>query len=198
MTIKIYVEGGGDGNALRTKCRQGFSEFFRKAGLAGRMPAISACGSRNDAYDSFLTAVRNASRSRELPLLLVDSEGPVTKDVWNHLSDRDKWTKPPEAADNQTYLMIQCMESWFLADQQCLVEFFGKGFNASVLPNNRNIESINKAAVLKALKDASRQADPKGEYQKGRHSFDILGKLDPEKVRKALPSVDRLIIFLLG
>lgn len=198
MTIKIYVEEGGDGNALRTKCRQGFSEFFRKAGLAERMPAISACGSRNDAYDSFRTAVRNASRSCELPLLLVDSEGPVAKDVWNHLSDLDKWTKPPGADDNQAYLMIQCMESWFLADRECLGHFFGQNFNATPLPNNRDIESINKAAVLKALKDATRQADPKGEYHKGRHSFDILGKLDPEKVRKALPSVDRLINFLLG
>lgn len=198
MTIKIYVEGGGDGNALRTQCRQGFSEFFRKAGLAGRMPAISACGSRNDAYDSFLTAVRNASRSRELPLLLVDSEGPVAKDVWNHLSDLDKWTKPPDADDNQAYLMIQCMESWFLADSECLGHFFGQNFNATRLPNNRDIESINKSAVLNALKDATRQAGPRGEYRKGRHSFHILGRLDPEKVRKALPSVDRLIKFLLG
>ncbi|WP_156013419.1 hypothetical protein [Thioalkalivibrio sp. HK1] len=46
MKIKIYVEGGGDIKVLKTKCRKGFRNFFRKAGLDGRMPRVVACGGR--------------------------------------------------------------------------------------------------------------------------------------------------------
>jgi len=67
--VKIYVEGGGDSAALKTACREGFSKFLSKAGLAGRMARVVACGSRADAFDSFLTAVR----SGEVAILLVDS-----------------------------------------------------------------------------------------------------------------------------
>lgn len=56
MSVKVYVEGGGDSSALKRKCREGFREFFRKIGLQGRMPRIVACGPRNNAYDDFCTA----------------------------------------------------------------------------------------------------------------------------------------------
>ena len=36
MSVKIYVEGGGDVRALKRECRHGFAEFFRRAGLEGR------------------------------------------------------------------------------------------------------------------------------------------------------------------
>lgn len=57
MTVKVFVEGGGDKNkALDTQCRRGFSEFIRKAGLQGRMPRVVACGGRRAAFDRFCTA----------------------------------------------------------------------------------------------------------------------------------------------
>ena len=52
MKITIYVEGGGekkDAKDLKTKCRKGFQKFFEKAGLATPMPAVVACGSREQA-----------------------------------------------------------------------------------------------------------------------------------------------------
>ena len=55
--VKLYVEGGGDSQLLRTACRQGFAEFLGKAGLAGRMPRVVAGGSRSSTYDMFCTAV---------------------------------------------------------------------------------------------------------------------------------------------
>ncbi|MDR0720595.1 MAG: hypothetical protein LBF78_13230, partial [Treponema sp.] len=55
--VKIYVEGGGDTHTLRTACRRGFSGFLEKAGLKGYMPRIVACGSRNNAYADFCTAM---------------------------------------------------------------------------------------------------------------------------------------------
>lgn len=40
MTAKIYAEGGGEGQLLDTLFRQAWTEFFKSAGLAGRMPRI--------------------------------------------------------------------------------------------------------------------------------------------------------------
>ena len=99
LKIKVYVEGGGDGSQLKTECRRAFSTFFEKAGLKGTMPRVVACGSRSNAYDDFCTALRTASAD-ELPLLLVDSEAPVTvADPWKHLKERegDQWDKPDTA-----------------------------------------------------------------------------------------------------
>jgi hypothetical protein len=70
VTVKVYVEGGGDHNkTLDSECRRGFSEFFRKGGLAGRMPRVVACGGRQQAYDAFRTANTNAGPG-SLPILL--------------------------------------------------------------------------------------------------------------------------------
>jgi hypothetical protein len=76
MSVKIYVEGGGDQRKLKRECRRAFSKFFEKAEFKGKMPRVVACGSRNDSYADFCTAVKTSSTS-ELPLLLVDSEAPV-------------------------------------------------------------------------------------------------------------------------
>jgi len=185
VKVRIYVEGGGDHNeALQTRCRKGFADFFRKAGFTGRMPPVVACGSRNNAYDSFCTAVANAGPN-QFPLLLVDSEAPVSEQPWKHLKNRDKWDRPANAADDQAHLMVQCMESWFLADREHLARFFGQGFNENSLPGNENIEEIPKKTVFSSLKMATRETKTKGEYGKGQHSFAILGGLDPAKVRAA-------------
>ena len=46
VTVRLYVEGGGDAKSLRTACRRGFREFLLRAGLGGSMPRIIACGPR--------------------------------------------------------------------------------------------------------------------------------------------------------
>ncbi len=53
MSIKLYVEGGGDSKTLKTAYRKGFRIFIEKAGLEGRMPSIVACGRRESAYEDF-------------------------------------------------------------------------------------------------------------------------------------------------
>lgn len=196
MNVRIYVEGGGDNKALKTNCRKGFSQFFERAGLQGRMPKVTACGSRDDAYSSFKTAAANAGDD-DFPVLLVDSEEEVTEDQpWKHLAARDNWQRPELAEDDQAHLMVQCMESWFLADRQCLAKFFGDGFTEKPLPGNRNIEEIAKARVFDALKMSTRGSKTKGEYGKGKHSFKILGGLDPEKVRAVSKHADNLLTTL--
>ena len=97
MNVKVYVEGGGDRRELRTKCRQSFSSFFREAGLDERLPRVIACGSRQQAYDRFCSAV--AHRSGDFNFLLVDSEGPVQAAPWEHLAQRDGWDRPSSARD---------------------------------------------------------------------------------------------------
>ena len=194
-TIKIYVEGGGDQANLKTECRKAFSKFVEKCGLRGRMPRIIACGSRNEAYDDFCTALRRAS-AEEYIFLLVDSETTVQvmhqNNPWQHLKDRDNWNRPNGAQDEQAHLMVQCMENWFLADINCLQNFYGNGFNSHALPQNPQIEQVNKNTLFQGLQNATKNTQ-KGTYGKGAHSFKILENLDSEHVTTVSPWAERFI-----
>ena len=194
VSTRVYVEGGGDTNPLKTRCRHAFQSFFRKAGLVGRMPRVFACGGRQQAYRDFCHALR-AANDGDFVALLVDSEGPVDEDSgpWVHLRGRDNREQPEGATDDNAHLMVQCMEAWILADKDRLQAFFGRGFSRNALPGNRNIEEVAKADVLDGLRNATRQCQPKGEYGKGRHSFEILSEIDPSKVQAASPHAERLI-----
>lgn len=196
VSVRIYVEGGGDQRELKTKCRKAFSAFFDKR-LAGRMPRVVASGSRQNAYDNFCAAWTNAEHG-DFIVLLVDSEEPVaeTSGSWRHLENRDKWRKPDGATDDHAHMMVQCMEAWFLADKDCLVTFFGPGFNEKALPSRFSIEEIPKKDIEDGLKRATRHCDRKGAYHKGNHSFELLGALNPEKVFAASPQAKRLIDIL--
>lgn len=156
------------------------------------MPRIVACGGRDRAYEDFCTAQKTASDA--FIVLLVDSEEDVEigADPWEFLERRDNWSKPDGATDDNAHLMVQCMEAWFLADSDALVQFFGNGFNANLLPNRRDVENIPKQDVYDALKRATRSSRKK-EYRKGNHSFDLLAKLDPQKVMDASPHAKRLV-----
>ena len=198
VTIKLYVEGGGDSNDLRTRCRRGFAELLRKVGLEGRMPRIVACGSRGNAYQDFRTAISQAGAD-EFPVLLVDSEAPVgeVSNSWDHLRTKDGWDRPAHAAEEHAHLMVQCMEAWFLSDKDCLAVFYGQGFYANALPQRSDIENLPKADVFDALRNATRHTRTKGEYRKGTHSFDLLARIDPERVRGASPHADRFFATLI-
>jgi hypothetical protein len=193
VSVRIYVEGGGGGKLVRTKCRKGFSEFFHRTGFSGRMPKIVACGTRNNAYDDFRSAWVQSDAESFL-ILLVDSEGPVTQAPWDHLRTREGWIKPGPASDDNAHLMVQCMEAWFLADKKAMAEYYGQYFNERSLPANPKIEEIPKGDILKGLSDATRNTQ-KGEYDKGDHSFAILERLDPSGM-KGLPHWDRLLDLL--
>ena len=199
--VKLYVEGGGDSAALRTACRQGFTQFITNAGI-GQRPRIVACGSRRDAYDSYCTAVANG----EDAVLLVDSEAPVAHQhqqgqdsewqPWQHLKQRpgDGWDKPEGAPDTDCHLMVQCMESWLIADPAALKAFFGQSFRENQLPATANsVESFGKTQVYSALAKATKACKTKAQYGKGEHSFKLLGKIDPTKVTAACPWASRFL-----
>lgn len=197
MKVTIYVEGGGENNnALRTKCREGFSGFFQKAGLEGHMPKVVACGSRNDAYNRFCIAIRQAA-SAEFIVLLVDSEAPVEVggNPWQHLKVRDNWGMPEGVTVEQSHLMVECMENWLLADPKCLIQYYGDKFNSKALSANPNIEEIPKKDVIHSLQEATKNTQ-KGSYSKGKHSFDLLARIDPAKVVNKAPHAKKLIVVL--
>ena len=70
MTIKIYIEGGGEGKDLDSCFRETWTRFFIAAGLAGRMPRPVRGKGRTHTFDLFSTAVQN-SKPNEMPLLTV-------------------------------------------------------------------------------------------------------------------------------
>lgn len=196
MSVRVYVEGGGDKNPkLNRQCRAGFREFFSKAGLEGPMPSVHPGGPREKTYKKFCTAI-NEAKDDCFIVLLVDSEAAVASSdsPWEHLKKCDKWTQPPAAADDSAQLMVQCMEAWFVADRQSLGAYFGKDFKAAVLPARDDVEAIAKSDLERTLRQATRSCSKgKGIYRKGRHSFELLGCLDPSKVMEASPYARRLI-----
>jgi len=203
VRVTIFIEGGGDRDDLRTECRKGFRQFFERAGLKGRMPKPIACGARDAAFDRFRTAL-SIAKSGEFAILLVDSEDPVAIDPatknhvspWIHLTSQARWTKPATATDDQAHLMVQCMETWFLADPDSLKTYFGPGFKADKIKTHPKLEDVGKSTVFKELAEATATVKTKSKYDdrsKGTHSFEILAKLDPAKVREACPHADRLL-----
>jgi len=199
VTVRVYVEGGGDRNkALQTQCRKGFSEFLSKAGLKGRKPGIVACGGRHRAYESFRTSHENAGPG-DFPVLLVDSEAPVAEreDPWGHVKQRpgDGWERPRNALTDQLHFMVQAMEAWFYADKEVLQQYYGQGFRMGALSQRPDVENIPKADLLPGLERATKDCR-KGEYSKAEHSFQILARVDPTKVRGASPHAARFLSIL--
>ena len=193
MSAKLFVEGGGGSKTLKTACRKGFRLFIEKAGLRGRMPRIVACGSRRNAYQDFTRENETHERHVGSPYLLVDSEEPVRETgPWQHLKVRDGWDRPDGAMDDQCHLMVEVMESWFLADREALGAFYGQGFRGTALPQNQHVEQISKRDVLDGLAQATR-GTRKGSYDKGSHGFEIVERLDPSKVRNASPYAHRFL-----
>lgn len=195
--MKLYVEGGGESAALHGVCREGFRKFLLSAGLAGRMPRIVACGSRDAAYQDFRTAMKDRPPD-ELPLLVVDSESAVARGVspWQHLRQRDSWRRPPGSHDNQAFLMVQRMESWFLADREALAQFFGAGFKQAVIPAWPDLEAVERQRVYEVLAKAT--ADCRRRYAKGKVSFELLAVVRAGRVEAASPHAARLIARLRG
>lgn len=206
-TVKLFVEGGGNSNELHTDCRRAFKSFLSKSGLEGHMPRIIACGTRNEAYSDYCTAIENGEEA----ILLVDSESSVIipQDVtdddrtwkpWHHLKNRrgqdgqlaDCWDKPQNVTESDCHLMVELMESWFIADIDTLKQYYGQGFNESCLPKQTNIENISKNEVIKALKAATKNTQ-KGSYSKGRHSLEILERINPHRVIERSKWANRFI-----
>jgi hypothetical protein len=188
---KVYIEGGGDSKELRIRCREGFRKLLEKCGLTGRLPALTACGGRDAAFDDFRTACANAKPS-DYVALLVDSEDPVAdiEKPWQHLKVRDNWDKPNGATDDQALMMTTCMETWIVADRKMLRERYTDCLQENALPSLSDGESRTRSAVLESLKLATRTC--KSPFAKGAESFRLIASVDPNELSKHLPSFARV------
>jgi len=186
LKVKIYVEGGGNDNSrLCAELRRGFHSLFIKAGFDGKLPSVIASGGRAEAFHDFAIAIKKVKKD-EVILLLVDSEDAITTSTkWEHVKNRtgDNWDKPIGANEDNLFFMVECMESWFLADKDGLKNFYENAFHENNLPKTANLESIKKTTIMTALEKATRDTT-KGIYGKGAHSFKILAVLDAKKVEK--------------
>jgi hypothetical protein len=189
--VRVYVEGGGDDDATRRRCREGFGALIAKLIPKGSRPKVIACGTRRVAFDRFAIATREYRQT--VCLLLVDSEGPVPqgKGIWTFLAERDGWKRPANADEDHVHLMVQCMEAWLVADPGALERFYDGGFSAAKLPQRQDIEAVPKADLQQALDAATRKTKTKGCYDKGSHSFALLAFIDPQAVRARSPFAAR-------
>lgn len=190
--IVVYVEGGGDTVDQRRKLRQGFDRLFADSKARGSRNECSlrfvCSGSRRETYENFRAALRmNPSR---VNALLVDAEAPVTgrtaTDRVAHLAGRDRWDLAGIDPD-VIHLMVQCMEAWIVADAGALAGYFGKGFRAGVLPGRPNLEEEPKQDLCVKLARATRAARSRSEYRKGRHSGELMQRLDPARIAERCP-----------
>ncbi len=195
VRVRIFIEGGGI--ASDEVFTEGWRRFFVAAGLTGRMPRVVRGEGREQTFDKFKTALQRR-RPDEIPILLVDSEERVAsgQSAWEHLRGQDNWNQPPGADDDRAYLMVQVMETWFLADQEALRHFFGPSLNENHFRQWPNLEALSRDTVYRALERATR--DCQKQYLKGKISFQLLGQIDPERVAAACPHARALLDYLRG
>lgn len=200
--VYVYAEGGGSGAhsaALQAEFRQAFADFFSKTDLGTtRRPRVVPCGGREQAFQSFCTAIAQGQNA----LLLVDSEAPVNSlhqpplpgiwRPWTHLQTQASWATPLGASDDDCHLMVQCMENWFLADGAGVQVFFGRNFNVAALPSG-SVETVAKNMAYTALQTATKNCKTKGPYAKGAHSFKVLSSISTAKVEAASPWAKRFL-----
>lgn len=194
MRIVIHAEGGGEGQLLDTLFRQAWSAFFRSAGLAGRMPRVVRGQGRDQTIANYLKQLQQPETG-VLPLLLVDSERAVRAGQSSaDFLRADAHARLPQAADGQVFLMVQLMETWFLADRDLLRRYFGNELRENAFAAWPDLEAVPKETVLRALDHAT--AACRTRYGKGKVSFQMLGRLDPARVETACPHARALLEFL--
>jgi hypothetical protein len=194
VSATLYLEGGASGadsKELQIRCREGFRKLLEKCGYKGRMPRLSACGSRDAAFDDFQIGLAEKAAA-DYVAMWIDSEDPL-KDLeaaWKHLTRSDKWMPPAGAADDQVLFMTTCMETWIVADHSALTDHYGAKLQISALPPLVNMENRERHDVQDKLVHATRNCT--NAYAKGKRSFEILAKLRPETLGTHLPSFVRV------
>ena len=152
------------------------------------MPKIVPGSGHQQTFERFAIAVAGGDPGI-VPLLLVDSEAPIAagQSVWQHLG----WDRPPDAGDDQAFLMVQIMETWFLADRNSLKRYFGAEFRENALKQWPQLEDVPKRTVLSALEHAT--ANCATCYAKGKVSFELLAQVDPSLVEATCPHAKALL-----
>lgn len=194
-TILVYIEGEGGGrtsrkrNYLDGEFRRAWRQFLQPLvdhakNMSFRCIAGRGGGSTTDRFATPLPDQNGALR-----ILLIDSEGPV-KDAskpWNALQQK----RPTWADDRNCFLMVQCLETWLLADVNSLRTHYNshkKCFQDNQLKKWPNLEAVARKTLQGALEQAtSRCTNPYGHADGNL----LIAIVDRKQLMK-LPSVTRL------
>ena len=183
--VRIYFEGDAS-------LRPGFRELFKGLGGAKLRLNLIACGA--DFVADFASGVKRNPNA--LNILLQDAEGPYSPAVVQETRRRiNRYDSGQRIADDQLHFMAPLMESWFLADRQALIAYYGQGFAENRLPANHQVEEILKEDVINGLANATRDT-AKGRYHKTRHAPELLARIDAGRVRAVAPTGARLFRLL--
>lgn len=190
VTATLYIECGGERRELGARFREGWNEFFKSAGVGNKTNIVRG-GGRDQTLKKFAIAVKK-ERLGTVPLLLVDSEDRVESghSVWQHLYTQG-WHQPPHTDDDQAFLMVQIMETWFLADRVALQKYFGARFKQNVLKSWPDLEDVPKKTVDDVLKRATASCSKR--YSKGKISFELLAQINPALVENECPHAKALL-----
>jgi hypothetical protein len=199
LKVSIYLEGGGDTSAQKSRCREGFNKLLTKYNFfKGNMPQLIACGGRGNAFKQFKNALHKTDPKTMFITMWIDSEDPVSdiEKTWLHLKNRkgDDWDKPDNATDEHVLFMTTCMETLIVADRKTLESFFGERLQVNALPPLDDLEAKDRHDLLKQLEHATRNCN--NAYSKGDVSFTILKELNPEVLEEKLPSFKRALRIL--
>ena len=113
---------------------------------------------------------------------------------WAHLNERDGWSKPAEADDEQVLLMVTCMETWIVTDRDTLQNHYGSELQDTMLPALHDMERRSRSSIQDAILRATQNCT--NAYKKGKRSFEVVGKLDPNALQEHLPSFARCMRVL--
>lgn len=214
VRYRLYIEGGGradpdppemnrwamvDDNA--EAFRRGWQSFFNKAGADEQVLEIVVGGGQQETFALFSSQLNRYVEQRTAepkPLLLVDSEEPVADGyaVWDHLQTRNqhRFQQPMGADDHSGFMMVQSMETWFIADPPALQRFFGSSLDTSVFEKLPVLETILKEDALKTLQQATLRCSR--HYSKSRRAYGLLAEIDPQRVANACPHAKDLLDYL--
>jgi hypothetical protein len=139
-------------------------------------------------FDNAITSVGNDG----YPILLVDSEDPITLGPWDHLKVRDRWDRPVGAEDDQAQMMATCMETWIMADHEALHKVFGSCLREGTLIPVNDLEKRSRQELLEALESATKDCGKNKGYDKGKRPFQILAELNTRSLEENLHYFCRL------
>ena len=194
--VNIVFEGD-------SKLRSGFRNLLdrhveRARNQRIRFRLISG-GPRFEAVKDFLRICE--LQPSQLNILLIDSEVNVsnTEHAIRTLRASNFWDVSVACDDDQINFMVQAMEAWFIADPRALIEHFGHGFNANVLPNPQNVESVSPSEAITSI----RSGLPRGRrrrrtYSKSSDGARLLELIDETIVGQRCRHFRRLMDFLDG
>ncbi len=195
--IRIYIEGGKQSKNSNISLREGFSAFFGELKEKAREKRIKfdvvLCGNSAETYKDFLIGVKYHQNS--FVAFLIDSDNEVSeKDTPKSFLQKQEKSRNwnfENVENEQCHLMVQIMESWFLADVETLKSFYGQNFKHSVIPRQPNVEKIVKLDVESSLDKATNKTS-KGKYHKIKHGADLLSKIETAKIRVKAEHCNRL------